>query len=63
MLTTRTLKCPAEARQAEKHSMSVPASRKDGGRERGLERDMVVAAALQLLDEVGFSGLTLRPTG
>lgn len=27
---------------------------------RGLERDLVVRSALQLLDDVGFSGLTLR---
>ncbi|HEX7963897.1 MAG TPA: TetR/AcrR family transcriptional regulator C-terminal domain-containing protein [Candidatus Saccharimonadales bacterium] len=38
--------------------MDVHTLPKDGG--RGLERDMVVTAALQLLDEVGFSGLTLR---
>jgi TetR/AcrR family tetracycline transcriptional repressor len=34
--------------------------REGGGRERGLERDLVVRAALKLLDEVGFTGLTLR---
>ncbi|HSX34497.1 MAG TPA: TetR/AcrR family transcriptional regulator C-terminal domain-containing protein [Candidatus Saccharimonadales bacterium] len=38
--------------------MALAASPKDGG--RGLERDMVVTAALQLLDEVGFNGLTQR---
>lgn len=38
--------------------MPAAASHKDGG--RGLERDMVVKAALELLDEVGFTGLTLR---
>ena len=38
--------------------MAEAASHKDGG--RGLERDKVVTAALQLLDEVGFTGLTLR---
>jgi TetR/AcrR family tetracycline transcriptional repressor len=40
--------------------MTVPASEKDGGRAVGLERDMIVDEALLLLDEVGFSGLTLR---
>lgn len=38
--------------------MTTLASHKDGG--RGLERDMVVTAALELLGEVGFTGLTLR---
>jgi len=38
--------------------VSAAASHKDGG--RGLERDMVVKAALELLEEVGFTGLTLR---
>jgi len=34
--------------------------KQSGGRERGLERESVVRAALKLLNEVGFSGLTLR---
>lgn len=34
--------------------------KQSGGRERGLERDIVVHAALKLLNEVGFSKLTLR---
>jgi TetR/AcrR family tetracycline transcriptional repressor len=40
--------------------MTSTTSTKEGGRERGLERGVVVALALQLLDEVGYSGLTLR---
>src|SRR5579859_157579 len=31
-----------------------------GGQERGLERERIVETALELLAEVGFSGLTLR---
>src|ERR1700722_17033921 len=40
--------------------MAQAASGKDGGRGAGLERDVIVAEALLLLDEVGFQGLTLR---
>jgi TetR/AcrR family tetracycline transcriptional repressor len=40
--------------------MTQAASGKDGGRGAGLERDVIVAEALLLLDEVGFQGLTLR---
>jgi TetR/AcrR family tetracycline transcriptional repressor len=40
--------------------MTQAASGKDGGRAAGLERDVIVAEALLLLDEVGFQGLTLR---
>ncbi|HSX00540.1 MAG TPA: TetR/AcrR family transcriptional regulator C-terminal domain-containing protein [Patescibacteria group bacterium] len=41
--------------------MTEPATPKVmGGREQGLEREMVVRAALKLLDEGGFGGLTLR---
>ena len=38
------------------HTSSV----KDGGRGVGLERDVIVTEALRLLDEAGFSGLTVR---
>jgi len=40
--------------------MPAGGAAKSAGRERGLERDVVVTVALKLLDDVGFGGLTLR---
>jgi TetR/AcrR family tetracycline transcriptional repressor len=40
--------------------MDKTSATKEGGRERNLERSQIVDEALKLLDEVGYSGLTLR---